>query len=168
MFFIVIKKIILLFCCGFLLFGCDISEKDLKNLENIENLDEETLQKIKRSGLENINLESLDLEDLKQLEQLEINLNLEDSDNLNDFAKCLSEKNFSMFGTNWCSHCNAQKQEFGKSFQFIDFVNCEQEFDKCKKNGIPGYPTWKTGDGKLLVGKQKLEILAKESGCQLF
>ena len=39
------------------------------------------------------------------------------------FAKCLTENNATMYGTEWCSHCKAQKELFGKSFQSPTPVN---------------------------------------------
>ena len=136
------KKLFLFLICSLFFSGCDTSKK------NLENLDPKTLENV---DLENVN----DLEDLRQLET-----------NLDEFAKCLSDKGFSMFGSDSCYYCNVQKEDFGESFQFIDFIDCKKDPTKCQENGITGYPTWKNSD-KSLRGKQALETLAKESGCQL-
>ena len=87
--------------------------------------------------------------------------------NLDKFAQCLTEKGFSMGGTDWCPHCKDQKELFGNSFKFIDYHNCDKENDWCQLNNIRGYPTWVLPDKTTLPGTQKLETLAEESGCAL-
>ncbi|MAG50706.1 hypothetical protein CL621_03675 [archaeon] len=82
------------------------------------------------------------------------------------FAKCLTEKRVTMYGTEWCSHCQNQKKAFGDSFQFINFVDCDRNKDICLEKGIRGYPTWII-DGKAYPGEQRLERLASLSGCEL-
>ena len=41
-------------------------------------------------------------------------------------AKCLTEKNVVMYGTEWCSHCQNQKKAFGDDFKDVTFVDCDQ------------------------------------------
>ena len=82
------------------------------------------------------------------------------------FAQCLFEKEATMYGADWCSHCKEQKKEFGKSFQYVDYVECDRNRDACLKAGIDGYPTWII-DGAKYPGKQSLERLASLTGCQL-
>ena len=82
------------------------------------------------------------------------------------FAKCLSEKGAVMYGTEWCSHCQNQKEEFGKSFQYIDYVDCDRYESECDKAGVRGYPTWVV-DGENYPGEQPLARLASLSGCEL-
>lgn len=83
-----------------------------------------------------------------------------------DFAKCLTEKGATMYGTQWCSHCKNQKELFGKSFKYIDYVDCDYNKDECLRNGIRGYPTWKINDEKY-PGEQPLYKLSSLSGCEL-
>jgi len=82
------------------------------------------------------------------------------------FAKCLTEKNVTMYGTTWCSHCNAQKKLFGNSFQYIDFVDCDKTPGTCKIAGVEGYPTWHV-NGTNYPGEQTFYNLAKNSGCKI-
>ncbi len=84
----------------------------------------------------------------------------------NGFAQCLTEKGIVMYGTEWCSHCKAQKAMFGKSFEFVNYVDCDKDKSACVINGVRGYPTWKINE-KLYPGEQKLERLAALSGCEL-
>lgn len=82
------------------------------------------------------------------------------------FAKCLTESNAVMYGTDWCSHCQDQKRLFGEAFKEIDFKNCDYSHI-CKEVGVTGYPTWILGDGTRLEGEQSLSTLAEKTGCSL-
>jgi glutaredoxin len=69
-----------------------------------------------------------------------------------------------MYGTEWCPHCKAQKEEFGNSFKLIDYVDCDKYMQQCQDAGVEGYPTWKI-NGTNYPGTQNLYDLAKNSGC---
>jgi len=83
-----------------------------------------------------------------------------------DFAQCLASKDVKMYGTEWCPHCKAQKELFGKSFQYVDYTDCDKYKEECLVAGVEGYPTWVI-DGKSYAGTQSLEKLAYYSGCEL-
>ena len=87
--------------------------------------------------------------------------------NLGDFAECLTEKGAQMYGTTWCSHCNAQKEMFGEYKSKIPFIDCDKEKKLCQKLGITGYPTWIFADKSQARGRQLLEKLASKTGCTL-
>jgi len=83
-------------------------------------------------------------------------------------AKYLTEKGMVMYGAYWCSHCKAQKEEFGNAVKYIDYVECDASGpnanpDECKANNIEGYPTW-IYQGKQYSGEQSLEKLAQITG----
>ena len=80
------------------------------------------------------------------------------------FAQCLTEKGAVMYGTEWCSHCQTQKKEFGKAFQFINFVDCDIQKEECTKAGVTGYPTWIIG-GNNYPGEQPMYKLASLTKC---
>jgi hypothetical protein len=65
---------------------------------------------------------------------------------LDQFAKALKEKGAVFYGAFWCTHCQAQKAEFGTSKKYLPYVECATPDDKqvqiCKDNKIEGYPTW--------------------------
>ena len=86
--------------------------------------------------------------------------------NYDDFAKCLTENGAIMYGTVWCGHCNNQKDMFGDSFSFINYVDCDEDPTTCQEAGVGGYPTWKIG-GNNYPGQKPLTSLAELSGCQL-
>lgn len=86
---------------------------------------------------------------------------------LDVFAKCLKEEGVTMYGADWCPHCQNEKNAFGDSFKFVPYVECPDNPKLCIEKGINGYPTWILRDGKRLEGEQGIEKLSKESGCPL-
>lgn len=92
--------------------------------------------------------------------------------NLDTFAKCLKDSGATFYGASWCSHCQNQKEDFGSSAKYLPYVECSTpdgrgQTQKCKNDGITGYPTWKFADGSSLSGEVKLEVLAQKANCQL-
>jgi hypothetical protein len=85
---------------------------------------------------------------------------------LDSFAQCLTDKGVKMFGTEWCSHCKNQKAEFGSSFEYVDYIDCDADKTACIQAGVEGYPTWQI-NGQNYPGKQPLGKLASLSGCEL-
>lgn len=88
-----------------------------------------------------------------------------------DFAKCLTESGAKMYGAYWCPHCKSQKEMFGSSFQYINYIECAPGGDDadpmaCQAAGISGYPTWII-NGQKYPGSKSLEQLSELSGCQL-
>lgn len=84
-----------------------------------------------------------------------------------DFAKCLAEKGATMYGAASCSWCQKEKANFGRTFDYIPYVECPAEPQQCLAAGIEGTPTWIFPDGRKLVGYQGLEKLSQASGCPL-
>lgn len=92
--------------------------------------------------------------------------NKEESNKYNDFATCLTEEGVVMYGTEWCSFCQKQKDYFGESFKLINFVDCDTKKQDCLAAGIKGYPTWVIKGAKY-SGVQSLERLSELSSCEL-
>ena len=86
---------------------------------------------------------------------------------LDSFAQCLADGKVTMYGADWCPHCQNEKKAFGDSFRLVPYVECPDDPQRCLQEGITGYPTWVFADGTKLVGEQGLEKLSKVSGCQL-
>ena len=88
-----------------------------------------------------------------------------------DFAKCLSEKGLKMYGSYQCSACAKQKTLFGKSFEFIDYVECGPLSGPvnqiCIDNNINAYPIWIDNNGDQYRGVQSLKDLEEIGGCRL-
>ena len=87
--------------------------------------------------------------------------------NFTVLAQCLTEKGVTMYGAYWCPHCQRQKKAFGEAWQYVPYVECTQETQKCLDNGVKGYPTWIWPDGKRMEGEVELEKLAIESQCSI-
>jgi len=84
-----------------------------------------------------------------------------------EFARCLTNNGVVMYGTDWCPHCQVQKQLFGPSFRYVNYINCDLNPTACDLAGIDGYPTWVFPSGPAASGEQELESLAGRSGCEL-
>ncbi|MCR4284811.1 MAG: hypothetical protein NUV97_02070 [archaeon] len=82
------------------------------------------------------------------------------------FATCLTERGVIMYGTEWCHNCKDQKEMFGKSFDKINYVDCDRNREECLINRVEGYPTWKI-KGQNYAGTQPLVRIASLSGCEL-
>jgi len=87
--------------------------------------------------------------------------------NLDAFASCLADKKVIMYGASSCSHCQAEKNRFGDSFKFVQYVECPENVKLCVEKGIEGYPTWILGDGQKFFGEQGLLNLSELSACPL-
>lgn len=92
-------------------------------------------------------------------------------------AACLTEKKVTFYGAFWCPHCQATKQAFGKSVQYLNYVECSEKtpnaeggYDQtalCKEKKIESYPTWEFADGSRLTGEIPMEQLAQKASCSL-
>ena len=80
-----------------------------------------------------------------------------------DFAKYLTEQGVIMYGTEWCPHCQNQKELFGDSFQYIDYVDCDKNPSECSEAGVQGYPTWVIY-GQSYAGTLQISRLIQLSG----
>ena len=86
---------------------------------------------------------------------------------LDGFAHCLAEKGWTMYGAEWCPHCQAEKARFGDAFKNVPYVECPADPAACQAQNVTGYPTWINKDGQRLEGEQGLDGLAKASSCTL-
>ena len=91
----------------------------------------------------------------------------EEASGLTGFAQCLASKNITMYGADWCPHCQNEKKAFGSSFEYVPYVECPDNPKQCLDAGIKGYPTWIFPDGRKLEGEQGIKTLSQESGCAL-
>ena len=94
-----------------------------------------------------------------------------------DFAKCIKNSGTEFYGAFWCQHCQNQKSMFGKSAQYLPYIECSTPDGKgqvpnCTEKGIMSYPTWffpvsGTSTPERLNGEVSLEDLAKKTSCVL-
>lgn len=92
--------------------------------------------------------------------------------NYDGFATCLKDKGAVFYGAFWCTHCQAQKKEFGSSAKLLPYVECStpdggDQTQICKDKDIKGYPTWRFLDGSELTGEIPLASLAEKTSCVL-
>ena len=91
--------------------------------------------------------------------------------NHDEFAQCLTDKGFKMYGSVYCGHCNAQKKMFGSSWEYVTHFECSSQYggqtEECVEAGIMAYPTWVLPDGTQVLGEQSFEKLSELSGCSL-
>ena len=88
------------------------------------------------------------------------------------FAKCLNDNEVKMYGAYWCSHCKNQKEIFGSSWQYMNYVECSSpdgnsQLQVCADANIEAYPTWEFSDGSRTISEMSFEQLAQKSGCEL-
>lgn len=93
-------------------------------------------------------------------------------DKLDDFAKCIKDSGATFYGTFWCPHCQNQKADFGRSIQYVPYVECSTpdgrgQLAVCAEAKIEGYPTWEFKDGSRESGQLPLALIAERTGCSL-
>lgn len=94
------------------------------------------------------------------------------SGNYDVFAQCISTAGAKMYGAFWCSHCQAQKESFGASWQHVNYIECstpdgQSQLPICSTANIAGYPTWVFADGSRIEGEASFAQLAAKTGCTL-
>jgi len=62
-------------------------------------------------------------------------------------ATYLNQSGVKMYGAFWCPHCQAEKQDFGKSESKLPYVECSEPDETtqtpiCIAQKIVSYPTW--------------------------
>lgn len=88
------------------------------------------------------------------------------------FAKCLASSHTKMYGLYWCPHCAEQKAMFGKSFQFVPYVECAIKgthdlTPECKAAGVKLFPSWQFGSNPPVEGVFPMQELSDKTGCSL-
>ena len=88
-----------------------------------------------------------------------------------EFAKCLTKEGAVFYGSYQCGHCATQKEMFGSSIQYVNYVECgplgaPPSNEACTQVGIEAYPTWII-NGIKYVGVQQLIKLSELTGCDL-
>jgi hypothetical protein len=89
-----------------------------------------------------------------------------------NFAKCLTSKQAKMYGLYWCPHCAEQKAMFGKSFQYVNYVECaikgsRELTGECKAAGVKLFPSWQFAANPPIEGVFPMQELSDKTGCSL-
>jgi len=92
----------------------------------------------------------------------------EDLKKLAEFSSCLSEKGLKIYGANWCGWTERLVVDTLGGFDIVGeaYVECTEEEELCKKEGVTGYPTIKL-NGELYSGERTLEALGEATGCSV-
>jgi len=54
-----------------------------------------------------------------------------------ELAQCLTSQGVKMYGAYWCPHCQDQKDDFGASFTYIDYIEmCNSRKSKSKNSSL--------------------------------
>jgi len=92
--------------------------------------------------------------------------NLEiDNEAIAAFVDCLAEKEFVIYGANWCGYTKTLVDSFG-GFNSVEpiYVECTENEELCASEGVTGYPTVKI-NGELYQGERTFEAFAEATGC---
>lgn len=89
----------------------------------------------------------------------------ENSENA-EIAKCIGSKT-TLYISEGCVACNAQKSIFGNNFKYLSVIDCLDNKDRCKEVLITVVPTWIIGDdlSNRVYGVHQIEDLQNITGC---
>jgi len=79
----------------------------------------------------------------------------------NEIAQCIGE-NSVLYTQLGCHACEAQKNIFGESYQYLNEIDCFYEREKCSE--ITATPTWLI-NGEKYIGVQSIEELRELTKC---
>jgi hypothetical protein len=91
---------------------------------------------------------------------------------LENFARCLTEKEIILYGTAWDGHTQKQKELFGKAAKYLTYIECMAEeggtvLSECELAEIKGFPAWEIFEN-IIVGRISIKRLSDLSGCPLY
>jgi hypothetical protein len=94
------------------------------------------------------------------------------SNNYDAFAQCLTNSGFVMYGGFVCPHCLDVKEEFGDSFQYIVYIECDprgpdSQSELCLERNVTYYPSFELGNGEILTGKRPFLEFSHKTNCPL-
>ncbi len=87
-----------------------------------------------------------------------------------ELAMCINRTGAKMYGAWWCPHCNDQKDMFGGSWKYMNYVECSNadgtaQTQACIDANVTVYPTWEYGNGTRHTGVLSLDQLAALTNC---
>ena len=93
-------------------------------------------------------------------------LDLSTTGEVDMLAGCLTRNRVKMYGLVTCPHCQSQKDEFGSSVRYVNYVECTENRKTCIDAGIRSVPAWVFEEsGRKKVGTKSLERLSALAGC---
>lgn len=103
-----------------------------------------------------------------------VNFPYGEKENYDSFAKCLTERGVTMYGSFRCGVCAKTRAMFGDSFSYIKEIECHPQgknpqTELCLAKGIEGTPTWiievNGVEQKRQQGFMSIDELRQFSGC---
>jgi hypothetical protein len=83
-------------------------------------------------------------------------------------AGCLTRNQVKIYGLETCPHCQNQKDKFGNSVRYVNYVECTENRRTCIDAGIKSVPAWVFEEtDRRKVGTKSLERLSELAGCSL-
>lgn len=76
-------------------------------------------------------------------------------------AEQLTAKGWVLYGTNKCGWCIKQKEVFGDAFEYLNYINCNEDGEVCTGVGIKGIPCWVSPNGTHHTGYQTIKRLSE-------
>jgi len=93
-------------------------------------------------------------------------LDLSTTGRVDQLAGCLARNEVKMYGLVTCPHCQSQKDEFGNSVMYVNYVECTENRRTCIDAGIRSVPAWAfEKSDRMKVGTRSLERLSALAGC---
>ncbi len=88
-------------------------------------------------------------------------------ENINEFVACLADNGFKLYGADWCPYCQQVVDMFG-GYDVVGpiYVECTENEDLCRQEGISGYPTIRV-NGVDYTGQRTLEGFGAKTNCLL-
>ncbi|MBC8434945.1 hypothetical protein H8D91_00375 [archaeon] len=83
---------------------------------------------------------------------------------LDDFTKCLTEKNVIMYGSIKNANSLAQMKMFESSLENLNYIDCSERKNDCMDILI--LPSWEIKN-QIIHGAVSLEVLSKLTECEL-
>lgn len=80
-------------------------------------------------------------------------------------VQCIASKS-TIYISPGCHACASQKEMFGENFEYLNYVDCLVEGEKCSEENITRVPTWLI-NGQRLEGVQPIEKLINLTGCNI-
>ena len=106
---------------------------------------------------------------------LYFNIAVDNGQDYDAFAQCITDKEIQVYGSFWCGSCAKQRELFGDSFEHIIEIECHPQGENsqtelCLEKEIEGTPTWVLEPNGVEedrhVGYMTIEKLEEFSGCK--
>lgn len=93
-------------------------------------------------------------------------LDLSTTGQVDMLAGCLTRNQVKMYGLATCPHCQSQKDDFGGSVRYLNYVECTENRRTCIDAGIKSVPAWVFEESdRRKVGTKSLERLSALASC---